>query len=518
MKHHLLNTLFAPSRSEFSEELYELLLSRGFERYTIWDVENGLICRPLKNSGSFDEATFDIYDLGYTGSEIADTELTLSYFDISGKIFHSFFCVVSNKVFYAVTFEKPLSDEKKSWFSALLPFLSDHVGNIVKKERDMGLFVDYQRKIDFIKACGQILKLLEVKDVLVNALYFFSETFRAEAGCAFYGDFFEGFGIDREEMEKEVLINDLNISDFVAQNPETLYMDNGISSGKFAVSNIFIIRDYLSGAYFILFNTMADVIPDKEFSVLISNIVAIAIENAQYHKRITDFMVESAEMSQTVAILNQFVSHKTKLQIPELYCVNYPAKSAGGDFSTVIDKDDYLFVCIADVCGKGYVAAVFTVMLATLIDSGVISDLRNISNITNSINRYLLSRSFEDRFITGFFMILDKRTLTMNYISCGHEPVFLIENGRSTRLNSKNMPLGILPEEYEENVVELKGNEVIFIYTDGLVEYISYDDLENKVISMASKSAEDIVNMLYGELVTEPDFQKDDFTCVALKV
>jgi serine phosphatase RsbU (regulator of sigma subunit) len=223
-------------------------------------------------------------------------------------------------------------------------------------------------------------------------------------------------------------------------------------------------------------------------------------------------------MSQTVTILNQFVSHKTKLDSPELYCVNYPAKSAGGDFSTVIDKGDYLFVCVADVCGKGYTASVFTVMLATLMDSGVIKDLKNISYIANDINRYLLSRSFDDRFITGFFMVFDKKNLTVNYISCGHEPVFLIENGQSRHLKSKNMPLGILLEEYEESVVELRGGEVIFIYTDGLVEYISYDNLEAKIIAMSSKSAEDLVNTLYGELVTEPEFQKDDFTCVALKI
>ena len=52
---------------------------------------------------------------------------------------------------------------------------------------------------------------------------------------------------------------------------------------------------------------------------------------------------------------------------PNIYGISYPARNAGGDFVNVLQiGSDYLF-CVADVCGKGYSAAVLTVVLSVFM-------------------------------------------------------------------------------------------------------------------------------------------------------
>jgi serine phosphatase RsbU (regulator of sigma subunit) len=519
MKHPLLSTLLAAKPEEFTRSLTELLISRDFTSFTLWEIESGSICNPIDGFNAISEGTFDIYDLGYTGENTIKRKFSLSYFGSSHTVYAVMFFSVSKKLRFAITIHTEISIDAYEWLSALRPILESRLSAVFSSEQNLDLFVDYQKKIDFIKDCAQILKILSIKDIIVNSLNFFVETFRAEAGCALYKERFEGFGITRKDLEASISVNSVSLYNFIAVNNEIGYFEERLYSEKFNIFNLFIIKDHISGAFFVLFNIAADPLPDREFSLLISNIVAIAIENALYHERAARLLAEETEMSKTVDILNRFVMRRKALKSPELFAVNYPAKSTGGDFFTVIEKDELVFICVADVCGKGYSAAVFTVMLAAMIEADA-REIWDLAELLKKINSYMLSHAFDDRFITGVFSIYDKKERRLNYISCGHEPIFIIKENRiADRMMSSYLPLGLSEEEYEPKSVPISTGDIVFIYTDGVVEYISHDLLAAKLITLASGeiTPELIVNSLYEQLVTVPEKQRDDFTCVAIR-
>lgn len=135
----------------------------------------------------------------------------------------------------------------------------------------------------------------------------------------------------------------------------TEFIDSMIDCSKFNIDNIFFIYEETQNIRIILFNIHFDVIPDKEFSELVSSIVTTAVENAQYHKRMTQIKVQESEMKVTGDILNKFVHKNLELKSGiKITGINYPARDAGGDFLMVKETENGIFFTVADVCGKGY--------------------------------------------------------------------------------------------------------------------------------------------------------------------
>ncbi len=250
-----------------------------------------------------------------------------------------------------------------------------------------------------------------------------------------------------------------------------------------------------------------------------SSIVTTAVENAQYHKRMTDIKIQESEMQVTGTILNKFVQKNLELDSGiKISGINYPAKAAGGDFLMVKETENGIFFTVADVCGKGYSAAVFTVVLSVFTENTTLFDQEgSLKNLVTALNKYLIGKKFSDRFITAFFGYIDKDGSKMRYISCGHEPAAVFGK-KDLVITSDFLPIGLFEEEHYEKSIELNKGDVIFIYTDGLVEYTDDDQLREDVKQLAKFDKDNILDTLYDEMVQEKSAQKDDFTCMLIRI
>ena len=74
-------------------------------------------------------------------------------------------------------------------------------------------------------------------------------------------------------------------------------------------------------------------------------------------------------------------------------------------------------------------------------------------------------------FVTGVCARYDKVSGEMNVVSAGHNPVYILrENGLET-IESTGTPLGLFPENaWQVTERRLEPGDVLFLYTDGLVE------------------------------------------------
>lgn len=513
----LLDTLFTNSTTDFFHHLNGHLQKSSFTPFTLWQVENS-ICEPMAGKYKDTEGRYDLHDMGYTGANSSREIKNLEFFDEKIDIHASVFFEYLGNVLGAVTFHET-PDKAMLEMETFSEFLGQRMSEIAARERNINVFVDYQKKLEFVKQSNRILKAVEVDEVMAVALNFFMDTFGAEAGCTLHRDEFQGFGIERADIENEMYISGRSVYKIASDMAATEFVDSFIDCKKFNVDNIFFIYEETMDIRIMLFNIHFDVIPDKEFSELVSSIVTTAVENAQYHKRMTDIKVQESEMQVTGEILNKFVQKNLELDSGiRIMGINYPARTAGGDFLMVKETEKGIFFTVADVCGKGYSAAVFTVVLSVFTENTTLFDQEgSLQKLVTALNTYLLAKKFSDRFITAFFGYIDKDGKNMRYISCGHEPAAIFGT-KDLVITSDFLPIGLFEEEHFEKSVPLSKGDTIFIYTDGLVEYTSDEELRKDVKQLANFGGDNILDVLYDEMVKDKSVQKDDFTCMLIRI
>lgn len=513
----LLKIFSSDTKDSFISNIYNTILAFNINNFYIWEV-NGNICEPVSNIHSNLFATFDIYEFGYANEDFSNNlNINIGYFDQNFIISAALFIRHNNRILYAITFQDPISDKNAELIKSIVPYLGKRASELASKERQMDLYVDYQKKVDFVKKASTIFKALEIEEVISMSLSFFMEAFSADAICVLFDDKFYGIGFNETDLINHMSMNNMNLKEFMLKNNDTLYVENEVISPKYNIINTFFIYDPVANLRFSLFNIIIDTVPDKDFSYLVTSIISIATENAINHQKITKFKIEETEISLTADILNKFV-HKT-VSLPNndnMYGISYPARNAGGDFLYLTENNgDYTF-CVTDVCGKGYAAAILTVALNIFTSN--FDNNEDFATQIMEMNKFLISKNFNDRFITALFCKYHSNTRELEYISCGHDPAVIMTGDNTQYLTSDYLPLGLLDEQYTVKKIKLEKNSMIFSYSDGLIEYLTLDELIDLVKSLSYLPPKNIVETLYSKLVTDRNLQKDDFTCLIMKV
>lgn len=156
----------------------------------------------------------------------------------------------------------------------------------------------------------------------------------------------------------------------------------------------------------------------------------------------------------------------------ELYATLKPAKEVGGDFYDFFIRDGKLFFCIGDVSGKGVPASLVMAITKTLFRVCA-KDTESASDIMSKLNDVLSDNNEANMFVTMWIGVLDFEECSLSFCNAGHTPPLLMQpDGCCHYLNTKAcLPIGVLEgTEYEENVLEMKDNQMLLLYTDGVTE------------------------------------------------
>ncbi len=149
----------------------------------------------------------------------------------------------------------------------------------------------------------------------------------------------------------------------------------------------------------------------------------------------------------------------------------HPAKNIGGDFYDYFDYNGQTIVVIADVSGKGLSGAIFMASAITLI-RGFVKQFPDPHDVLTAVNEELEHTNPNMMFVTVFLAYIDREKSLIRYCNAGHNPPYLISDGRIKALTaSGGLPLGILVEEAYETAEEiLPLGATLFLYTDGVNE------------------------------------------------
>lgn len=214
-----------------------------------------------------------------------------------------------------------------------------------------------------------------------------------------------------------------------------------------------------------------------------------------------------------------------------------PANTVGGDYYDAFVPDagkapaeaSRLLLVVADVAGKSVPAALlmatFQASLRTLAATPIPLD-----KLAEGMNHYACAHSLNGRrFTTAFFAELDPSTRALTYIRAGHDCPFLRRaSGELQRLEVGDLPLGIdAGAQFHTGSVALASGDLLFIFTDGLVEAVNARDEEYgeaRVMEVLRKSAGATAEAVLREMMAALESfvgqarQHDDVTCLVLRV
>jgi len=233
----------------------------------------------------------------------------------------------------------------------------------------------------------------------------------------------------------------------------------------------------------------------------------------------------------------------------------FPAKRVAGDFYDAFSlPGGYIGLVVGDVCDKGAGAALFMALYRSLIRifSGQAQLGRTLLDTkshkvggaidTASVRRYAAVEGMRtvaltndyialdnemNMFATLFFAILDPENGELVYINAGHEPVFVIDqNGIRESLGPTGPAVGwIKRAEFEYKECKLKPGDILFAYTDGVVDARDADterfmpERLVRLLSLSATSISELINRIESALFSHigTEHLEDDITILALQ-
>jgi sigma-B regulation protein RsbU (phosphoserine phosphatase) len=200
-------------------------------------------------------------------------------------------------------------------------------------------------------------------------------------------------------------------------------------------------------------------------------------------------------------IQNEMLPHESlRLGLTEVKGVSIPAREVGGDFfNYFMLPDGQMALLVGDVSGKGVSAALLMANIQATLRARLPLE-HDLAVLVDAVDREIERNTPRGVYLTLFVGILDPRQQTLRYVNAGHNPQFVRRSsGELERLKGTGMPVGLFAGHgYEERVVQLGDGDLLFFYTDGMVEtenetgeMFSTERLEALITASAEERVED---------------------------
>ncbi|MDO5844206.1 MAG: PP2C family protein-serine/threonine phosphatase [Methanocorpusculum sp.] len=202
-----------------------------------------------------------------------------------------------------------------------------------------------------------------------------------------------------------------------------------------------------------------------------------------------------------------------------------PYLEIGGDFYDAfkIDEEKSAFI-IADVAGKGIPASLFMMQVKSLLKVNLRMD--KIPDYVLTVANYDSLKNKSSMYYGAVVGILETATHKFTYSCGGQFPPVLIRKGSVTECEYMGDPeLGITDTVYSQFDIILEKDDVIFYYTDGVLDTVSKNGKfygKKRLFDIISKETEPdkIISAVIDDInkFSENGELTDDVTMLAFKV
>ena len=264
----------------------------------------------------------------------------------------------------------------------------------------------------------------------------------------------------------------------------------------------------------------------------LANPLAIALVNARLYQQ----HVQREKRLENEILMARDVQRAMLPDTPNLKGFEFAARleaalNLSGDFYDYIPlSPTRLGLMIGDVSGKGVRAAMGMAASRSLLRSAARRG-GGPPRVVRDANTRLYRDLKGNLLLTLVYGVIDAETKTFQYCNAGHNPPLLVRaSGKYKALKAGGLLLGVFDKQpYKTETVTLEKGDVLFFYTDGLVEArtpgpeineFGEDRLVEILLALRHLKASAILDAVMIELraFAERDRQQDDLTLVVVKV
>lgn len=226
------------------------------------------------------------------------------------------------------------------------------------------------------------------------------------------------------------------------------------------------------------------------------------------------------------------IRNESNTRTLEIGASTIPANEVGGDYYDFIRLADWRTgIVVADVSGKGTSAAFYMAEIKGIVQAlaGIYSSPRDLMVAVNDVLYGTLDRR---SFITLIYIDVDISTGVLRFARAGHCPLLHVSGDSRVFHQPNGLGLGldsgkVFRTTIEEQILHIRENDIVVLYSDGLVESrnpsgeeFGEERLCSSVNAVRDRSAVEIQERLIDDvrLFVGAAPVHDDLTCVVLKM
>lgn len=268
---------------------------------------------------------------------------------------------------------------------------------------------------------------------------------------------------------------------------------------------------------------------DQRILSIIASQSAQVVENARLYDEEQSLKTIEEELKIANDIQTRLLP-KTNPQINgfDIAGKSVPAKEVGGDYYDFLSiNQNNTVICLGDISGKGMPAALLAANLQATL-RGLAQFSSSASECLNRANELLYRCTDKQMHATLFYGILNSSKNIFHFSNAGHNPPMLINSVKKViRLTKGGTVLGFMEDfQFEEDFINLKKDDTIIIYSDGITEALNEKDEEfgeEKLLALLKKNhkatAEVLIEKVFEavKIFVQDVKQSDDITIVVIK-
>jgi sigma-B regulation protein RsbU (phosphoserine phosphatase) len=107
---------------------------------------------------------------------------------------------------------------------------------------------------------------------------------------------------------------------------------------------------------------------------------------------------------------------------------------------------------------------------------------RELGDVATELNRHIHNWSAENKFVTMVIVSIDRENETLDFVNAGHNPAYIVHDGKLDQIRSHGLPIGILPTtRYSTQRRPFPPGSAVVLYSDGITEAedVAGEEFEN---------------------------------------
>jgi len=161
----------------------------------------------------------------------------------------------------------------------------------------------------------------------------------------------------------------------------------------------------------------------------------------------------------------------------DIWLFTRPANDVGGDLVDFMQlSTNKYYLALGDVAGKGLGAALLMAKLQSTLRA-ISQDYKSLEKLGAKINAIFHRDSLPNKFASLVYLECEANKGTVKMLNAGHFPPLLLKGSKIVETEKGAAAIGLMNNsKYNEQEILLESDDILFIYSDGLVEACNEND------------------------------------------